>query len=276
MTYKSLSITAEPGTYSFSICSIITNQDEYTLMRKSFESCGFTDGCEYIIADNTQGNNFDAYQAINRFIRESQGKYLIVVHQDVRCIDKRSYLEKCLDDLARIDSKWAICGNAGAAGYHQFLHHINNGGKIITNANLPARVNSLDENLLIINKSISLSISSDLGGFHLYGTDLCIIADFLGYNCYVIPFMVKHLSLGNLKELNKNVDRFIDHYGKKIRSRYVETTCTKFYLSNSVFKNRIYNSPLVFFFVKATQRIKLLGKRASKTNQHRKTITFEQ
>ena len=275
MIYKSLSTTTEPAAHLFSICSVITNKEEYTLMRQSFETCDFTDGCEYIIADNTHGNIFDAYQAIGRFIRESQGKYLIIVHQDVRCIDNRSHLEKCLDDLGQKDNKWAICGNAGAIGYHQFVHHINNAGRIITNTNLPARVSSLDENLLIINKAASITISSDLNGFHLYGTDLCIIADFLGYNCYVIPFMVKHLSQGNLKELSKNVDKFIDQYGKKIRSRYVETTCTKFYLSNSVSKNKIYNSSFVFFFVKAAQRIKLLSKRLSKTNPYKKTITPE-
>jgi hypothetical protein len=275
MAYKILSTTIGIPSCRFSICSIVTNLEEYFTMRQSFETCDFTDGCEYIIADNTKGNNFDAYQAISRFIRESQGKYLIIVHQDVRCIDQRSHLEKCLDELGQKDNKWAVCGNAGAIGYHQFVHHINNAGRVITNTNLPARVSSLDENLLIINKSTSLAISSDLKGFHLYGTDLCIIADFLGYTCYVIPFMVKHLSLGNLKDLNRNVDKFIAHYGKKIRSRYVETTCTKFYLSNSVFKNRIYNSPVVFFFVKGTQRIKLLIKRLSTANPHKKTVIAE-
>lgn len=275
MTYKSLATTIEPVPYQFSICSIITNKEEYSLMRNSFEGCGFTDGCEYIVADNIDGNNFDAYQAISRFIRESQGKYLVIVHQDVRCIDTRSHLETCLEELSQRDDKWAICGNAGAMGYHQFVHHINNAGRIITHTNLPARVSSLDENLLLINKATSLTISSDLGGFHLYGTDLCIIADFLGYNAYVIPFMVKHLSLGNLKELNINVDHFIAKYGKKIRSRYVETTCTKFYLSNSILKNTIYNSSFIFFFVKAVQRIKLLTKRLSTSNPHKKTVVTE-
>ncbi|HKZ65866.1 MAG TPA: hypothetical protein VJ111_05910 [Chitinophagaceae bacterium] len=275
MIYKSLSTTTKPATYLFSVCSIITSEEEYTLMRQSFEACGFTDDCEYIIADNTKSNNFDAYRAISRFIRESQGKYLIIVHQDVRCIDNKSRLEKCLNDLSHMDDKWAICGNAGAIGYHQFVHHINNAGRIIINANLPARVSSLDENLLIINKATSITISPDLTGFHLYGTDLCIIADFLGYNCYVIPFMVKHLSLGNLKELSKNVTRFIDQYGKKIRSRYVETTCTKFYLSNSVFKNKLCNSSFIFFFIKAGQRIKLFSKRLSKPSLHKKTIVPE-
>ena len=275
MTYKTLSTTTAIPSYRFSICSIVTDLKEYSTMRQSFETCGFTDSCEYIIADNTQGNIFDAYQAINKFIRESQGMYLIVVHQDVRCIDNKSRLEKCLNDLSHIDGRWAICGNAGAIGYHQFVYHITNGGKIIKHSNLPARVSSLDENLLIINRQSSLTISSDIGGFHLYGTDLCIIADFLGYSCYVIPFMVRHLSLGNLKELRQNANRFIDQYGIKNRSRYMETTCTKFYLSNSVFKNRIYNTAFIFFFVKAIQRIKLISKRLAKTNPHKKTITNE-
>ena len=275
MTYKNLSSAAAPAKYLFSICTLVTDKEEYSLMRQSFESCGFQEDCEYIAADNTSDNQFDAYRAISRFIRESEGKFLIIVHQDVRCIDSKLDLVKCLAALDQKDSKWAICGNAGAIGYHQFVHHLNNAGKIITNTNLPAQVRSLDENLLIINKSTSLTISPDLKGFHLYGTDLCIVADFLGYTCYVIPFMVKHFSLGNLKELNKSVDTFISHYGKKIRSRYVETTCTKFYLSNSVFKNRLYNSGFIFFFVKAIQRIKWLAKKLSKTNPHKKTVVSE-
>jgi hypothetical protein len=270
MTYKTLSTARQSSPLLFSICSIITDLQEYSIMRHSFEACGFTGDCEYIIADNTKGNSFDAYQAIDGFIRESQGRYLIIVHQDVRCIDNRTQLIKCLEELSAIDPKWAICGNAGAMGYHQFVHYLNNAGKIMKSTNLPAKVSSLDENLLIINKSASITVSADLSGFHLYGTDLCIIADFLGYTSYVIPFMVKHL-----RELSKNKDGFIDRYGKKIRSRYMETTCTKFYLGNSVLKNKIYNASFIFFFVKAAQRIKLLIKRLSAPNPYKKTVTPE-
>ncbi len=261
---KSLSINKEHSGCFFSICSIITNKEEYALMQHSFEACGFTEDCEYIIADNTSENNFDAYNAINRFIRESRGKYLIIVHQDVRCIDTRAQLVQCLEELSIIDNRWAICGNAGAIGYHQFIYHITNAGKIIRHSNLPAKVSSLDENFLIIKKDASIIASSDLSGFHLYGTDLCMIADYLGYTCYVIPFMVRHLSLGNLPELNKNAKLFIEQYGRKIRSRYMETTCTKFYLSNSVLKNKIYNTSYIFFFVKFIQRVKLMARRIMK------------
>lgn len=275
MSYRTLPLKEELPIYSFSICSIITSDEEYQEMKQSFETCGFTGDCEYIIADNTRENNFDAYQAINRFIREAKGQYLLIVHQDVRCIDHRSILEKCLLQLEEKDTKWAVCGNAGGIGYHQLVHYLNNAGKITTCDNLPARVSSLDENLLIIKQSAHLMVSPDLKGFHLYGTDICIIADFMGYTSYVIPFMVKHLSLGNLRDLDRNVGIFLEHYGKKLRSRYVETTCTKFYLGNSPERNRFYNSSLSFFFVKTVQRIKLLAKRIGRRNPHKRTVIPE-
>lgn len=244
-------------------------------MKQSFEDCGFTDRCEYLIADNSGGNKFDAYLAIRRFLAEAQGRYLVIVHQDVRCIDKIDQLENCLNQLSTLDEKWAVAGNAGGIGYHQFAHYINNAGRIIKTMRLPARVSSLDENFLVIKKEASLTVSADIKTFHLYGTDLCIIADFLGYTSYVIPFMVKHLSLGNLKDLKKHTDKFVNLYGKKIRSRYMETTCTKFYLSNSSFKNKLYNSPAIFSLIKFGQKIKWGIKRLSAPNPLKRTITNE-
>jgi hypothetical protein len=239
--YRSLHLKPVPPGCLFSICTIVTNLEEYALMKESFENCQFAGDCEYIIADNSKGNSFDAYQAIHRFIRESVGSYLIIVHQDIRCIDSKQQLTHCLNQLSELDDKWAVCGNAGAKGYHQDILYINNNGKVIKHGGLPAKVNSLDENLLIIKKDSAMTISPDLSGFHLYGTDLCIIADFLGYTSYVIPFMVKHLSHGNLENLNKYIGQFTSGYGRKLRSRYIQTTCTKFYLGNSPARNKFYN-----------------------------------
>lgn len=264
----------DSSSYLFSICSIITSHDEYGEMKRSFEACGFTQGCEYIFADNTKHNQFDAYTAINRFLGEAKGKYIIVVHQDVRCIDDISRLQEILSDLTLHDDKWAVCGNAGAMGYHQDVRYITNGGKIVTHDNLPAKVFSLDENLLIIRQSANIVVSADLKGFHLYAADLCVIADYLGYSCYVIPFMVKHLSLGNLKELKDQLPVFLDQYGKKLRRRFIQTPSTKFVLSNSSFKNKIYNGRL-FFLVKWYEGIKLLFKTSRHKNQYKKSVTNE-
>ena len=275
MTYRSISIQKERPQWLYSICCIVSNMAEYQTMKQSFEHCGFRDDCEYLVADNTQGNEFDAYLAITRFIQEAVGKYVMLVHQDVRCIDKKKMLTRCLDDLSVNDPFWAVCGNAGGRGYHQLVYYLNNAGKIVTHTNLPARVDTLDENFLVINKASSATVSPDLKGFHLYGTDICLVADFMGYHCYVIPFMVKHLSLGNLKDLEKFTGRFIRKYGMKIRSRYLETTCTKFYLSNSPLKNRILNSPLIFPLVKFIQRLKWIGKKISGSDPHKKKVVME-
>lgn len=241
---------------AFSVCSIIDNNDEYQLMKESFVQQGFDETCEYLVADNISSNKFNAYQAIRRFLQDAKGEYIIIVHQDVRCNDSLEKLNSIVKSLNQKDSNWAICGNAGASGYKQMYFHINNNGDIKKSSNLPARVYSLDENLLIIKNAANLSISADLQDFHLYGTDLCIIADFLGYTCYVVNFMVTHYSKGNLVQLENQIPAFIDTYAKKLRERFVQTTCTKFYLSSNKSINPIYNSGPVFFWIKAWQRVK--------------------
>ena len=259
----------------FSICTLVTKWDEYTQMKTSFENAGFTDSCEYMIADNSKSNIFDAYSAIRNFLNNAKGKYVIVVHQDVRCIDSIKQLQDCLEKLTVNDKNWAVCGNAGAKGYHQDIMYINTSGRIDITENLPCKVNSLDENLLIIDADKRITISADIGGFHFYGTDLCNIAYFLGYSCYVIPFMIKHLSSGNLKDMKLFRQPFIGKYAKKLEARYLQTTCTKFYLSNSSFKNRLYNSGFIFFFIKTWQRIKYNRELVLKGNLHKKIVTCE-
>lgn len=239
----------------FSICTIVNNWEEYQLMKQSFINKGFSGNCEYLVANNTDKNNFDAYTAIRRFLQDAVGQYIIIVHQDVRCIDNSGELLASLNSLENKDSLWAICGNAGANGYKNFIINMDDNGKVKKSAGLPARVTSLDENLLIIKSDCHLTLSADLKSFHFYGTDLCIIADFLGYNCYVINFMVTHLSSGNLEQMDAYKPTFINTYGRKFRERFVQTTCTKFYLSDSASKNSFYNKSFVFFWVKAANRL---------------------
>ncbi|NOU38451.1 MAG: hypothetical protein HOO89_09050 [Ferruginibacter sp.] len=234
----------------FSICTIVNNHAEYALMKKSFEENDFLNDCEFIIADNSKSNEFDAYEAISYFLKIAKGEFIIIVHQDVRVIDNKDKLEQCLQALETKDNTWAVCGNAGGAGYKSVFYHIDDNGVVRKSSSLPKRVFSLDENFLVLKNSKGLSISSNLKGFHLYGTDISIIADFLGYSVYVIPFMVLHLSSGNLKDLKTFTSTFIKLYGHKLRHRFIQTTCTKFLLSNSVNSNIFYNNKLVFFFVK--------------------------
>ena len=231
-------------------------------MKSSFENCGFTDNCEYLLYDNSKANTVDAYQAISGFLKHAQGKYIIAVHQDVRCLDTMQQLLSCIDTLSKKDQSWAICGNAGCNDYHEQVRYLDNAGKIMKDENLPRKVKSLDENLLIINRASNISISGDLKGYHFYGTDLCIIADFLGYTSYVIPFMVQHLSLGGSENFRESTKMFKKRYSKKLRNRYIETTCTRFYLSNGRVKTQVYNTPPFFSIIKATLIFKKVAKYA--------------
>lgn len=247
----------------FSICTLVNNLQEYELMRSSFAQCGFTDSCEYIYYDNSHANVVDAYQAISGFLRQAKGRYIIAVHQDVRCVDSIQHLQACLQHLTQLDSKWAVCGNAGCNNYHEQVRYLDNAGKVMQDKDLPRKVKSLDENLLIINRAAHISISGDLSGYHFYGTDLCIIADFLGYTSYVIPFMVQHLSMGGSRGFWEAVATFKDGYGHKLRNRYIETTCARFYLSNGRFKTKLYNAFPFFSVIKAGLIVKNLFKKLS-------------
>lgn len=260
--------------FRFSVCCIVTNMNEYDEMKKSFEGCGFDDECEYLIADNTSRNRFDAYVAINRFLKEAKGEYIIIVHQDVRCIDPAGKLTQLLSDLTLRDPNWAVCGNAGAIGYHQDIRYIVNGGRIVTHDNLPGRVYSLDENMLIIPRRVNIAVSADLSGFHFYAADLCVIADYLGYTCYVIPFMVKHLSLGDLTSMKEQKGAFLDKYGRKLRRRFLQTPSTKFVLCRSRAANRFYNGS-IFFLVKWMEGIKLMFKHPGHRQLFKKNVENE-
>ncbi len=243
--------------YTFSICTLITNWDEYGLMKSSFEEKGFTNQCEYLIADNTKGNTYDAYEAINNFFALSKAKYTILVHQDVRCIDSFETLTTLIAELDIKDKGWAVCGNAGGVYPKKLFFYLEDGGMDKkTTEELPQQVFSLDENFLLVKNSAGLSVSYDLSGFHLYGTDICLIANFLGYHCYVIKFYVRHLSNGNYQNLDKDQVNFLKAYSKKFPNKIVRTSCLKFYMGNSAGKNKWYNYKFIFFWVKAFYKLR--------------------
>ncbi len=271
---KKISKNLKIHSFKFSICTIVNEIGEYEIMKSLFEEKGFIDDCEYIIADNSMQNEFDAYQAISRFLKMANGEYIVIVHQDVRLIDDRLQLEKCLNELEINDNNWGICGNAGFYGYEQASFHISHINLVQYGINLPQKVRSLDENFLIVNANTNITISPNLKGYHLYGADLCIIANFLGYNCYVIEFMLLHLSGGNIAALKKYEPEFIKDYGKKMKIGFIQTTCTQLYLSNSEKKNKFFNSSFIFSIIIYFFRKSVDWKRWIKRKKRRVSIIY--
>lgn len=250
-----------PYSYRYAVCTIVNKWEEYGEMRDSFENAGFVGDTEYLVADNTNGNVYDAYEAIAGFFRQSRSEFIILVHQDVRAIDNKKQLDYCLQQLDTNYPNWAICGNAGSKGYHQSVTYITYTSHEERYTALPCIVNSLDENFLVIKKDAGLTISSDLNGFHFYGTDLCILAHIIGKKALVIPFMVLHYSKGNINAMEAVKSSFVEQYGAKLNIGYLQTTCTQLYLSNSRKKNKWLNNNFFFFLLKQRERYPYLFKK---------------
>ncbi|NCD70357.1 hypothetical protein [Mucilaginibacter agri] len=235
--------------YEFSVCTLVTNKAEYAEMVTSFIDAGFSkDICEFRYIDNSTDNSFDAYAGLNLFLQHAKGRYIILCHQDILInFDDISILRNCIDDIAVIDKNWGILSNAGGLEGDLYRRYVLNvaypDGLHQMVGTLPHKVASVDENFIVVKRSANLALSSNLKGFHLYGTDLCLIAELLGYSAYAINFKITHKSLGNPnKDYYRIQESLIDKYAYFMRSRRIVTTISDFYLSASKFRTKLYET----------------------------------
>lgn len=242
----------------YSICTLVSNFEQYEKMYESFVKSGFVDDdTEYLVADNSVKNNFDAFVAYNQFLNSACGKYIILCHQDILLdFDNRNVLETRLSELDEIDPFWAVVGNAGSAGFGRNLARVTDPyAEDLSRGDFPVRVFSLDENFILVKNSANLAVSHDLNGFHLYGTDLCLIADILGRTCYVVDFHLRHLSAGTVDERFYTVrDNLVRKYMRALRPRFMQTMIDRFFLSGSRFLNLCLNHKRLLVLIKSLVR----------------------
>lgn len=211
---------------AYAVCVLVTRADQFGQMRESFVRGGFDPAsCEFLVCDNTAGNRADAYVALNEFLQAARAERIILCHQDVLLLDDtRRDLDARLDELGRIDPHWALAGNAGATASglpHLCLSEEGLPGTAFGGP-FPQQVVSLDENFIVVRPEANLALSRDLAGFHHYGTDLCLIADILGWNAWVIDFYLRHLGTGTTDEHYFASARAIEaKYRRALRSRWV-------------------------------------------------------
>ena len=239
----------------YSICSLVTDMSAYTNMVSSAENAGFIGSdVEYLYIDNTVINALDGYEGVNKFLSTAKGDLIILCHQDILFeFDRRSDLERVLRDLDELDPHWALCGNTGGISLGRLAIRITDPhGPDRFIGRLPMRVYSLDENLIIAKRSANLAVSADLKGFHLYGTDLCIVAEALGYSSYVVDFHVHHLSGGFQDESFERIrGAMVLKYRRFFRSRWIMSSCSMMYLSGITILSKMFNQELV---LKITRR----------------------
>lgn len=249
MEAKKLDLTTN---YSklFSICTFVTQFDEYELMKASYLQNGFNENnSEFLYFDNTiNAETVEAYIGIRNFLKKASGKYIIICHQDIEIIDPLNVLQKKLKEIEEIDKNWSLISNAG--GYHKFhtcyfISYPNVGLK--KRGRLPQRIESADENFLLINSDACLSISNNLKGFHFYGTDLCLISSLLGYSCWAINYNVLHKSKGKHSDKFFNLRKdLVSKYSYFFRSRWIHTPTFPIFISTNFFTKIIKGNKLYF------------------------------
>jgi len=265
-----------PLTYSF--CTLVTDFREYTTMLESFASKGFSvNDCEFLYLDNTRGNAHDAYSGYNLLMRRARGKYIVLCHQDIELIgDERIKLDNLLAELTNFDPYWALCGNSGADENGHLTIRISDpyGKNRKVGGPYPSKVVSLDENFIIVRRDANLGLSRDLHGFHWYGTDLCLVADILGWNSYVIDFHLKHKSAGYLNEdfyrlrldLRRTLGRAFRprwQYGATLRPFYITSNNAVFFISEQYLRTRTLINRILGSGIRATWKlIKLFDRMA--------------
>jgi hypothetical protein len=249
--------------YPFSVCTFVTRKDEYQEMLDSFIAAGFTtDICEYLVINNSETNGMDAYEGINTLLQKAAGEYIIVCHQDIILTETSTLqiLNERMAGITLLDPTWAVLGNAGSVARLNKRHafKIEYPGKAIeAKGTLPQKACSVDENFMLIKNSANLALSGNLSGYHLYGLDICLVADMLGYSCYVIDFLLIHKSRGNVdRSFYQALNELKLKYTRFMRGRYINTTIASFYLSGSKIKNRLFNTKLFRRVVKTGERLK--------------------
>ena len=162
---------------------------------------------ELIALDNTEGKFKSAAEALNHGGKQTNGKYIVFVHQDVE-LSSNSWLadaEKWLDLTDNL-------GIAGVAGMSDIGgSNEERGRNIIKHGNpatewvwgnpirKPTSVQTLDECLVIIPKSVFNVLQFDeitCDAWHLYTVDYCLSAKEMGFEVYAIPMNIYHLSAG--------------------------------------------------------------------------------
>jgi Glycosyltransferase like family len=171
-----------------------------------------------------------AAKAYNDAINKSENDLIIFVHQDV--VLPREWiedLERALNYLDKDDPRWGVIGCYGEPLHGHGRGYIYSTGLNILGAPFerPARIQTLDEIVLIFRKSTALRFDDTLPNFHMYGADICMAAESAGRKNYAISAFCIHNTQPTLT-LGADFYQAYRHVKRRWRKLLpIRTTCVR-------------------------------------------------
>jgi len=217
-----------PRSVSFITC--VADPEEYAAARSSIAGLRPAGLRVAVEAVENSGNRYSCAEALNLGRARAPADLLVFCHQDVEFPE--DWLERLLEEIARVEAisaDWAVLGPMGRAGKRFFGHALGPDGRAAFYGPLPAPVETLDELCLVIPGSLPLSFDELLGGYHLYGVDLCIQAAEAGRGAFAIDAPVRHRSKTRHRppeyhRIKRRLQRKWRFRRRKVGSR-IGTTC---------------------------------------------------
>jgi hypothetical protein len=190
-----------------------------------------------IIAVENVANRYSIPEALNIGMKRAHGDVLIFCHHDI--IFPPGWIqgvESQLERIERQDPEWGVCGVMGVGQNGRHVGSIEDPHSRRRMGVLPSVVQSLDEVCLMMRRFSDLSFDESLGGYHLYGADICLQARQKGRKCYAIDAPFKHLSAGNVDSGFYQVANGLKRKWSAISGAppAIETTCGVFGLQEKI------------------------------------------
>ncbi len=212
--------------------SIVTCVNDFEAYNANIRDGVYAPQTQLLPIFNTD-NAMSAPQALNIGIDRATHAIVVCCHQDVRF--PIGWVDALHEQIRQIgDPEFGVLGTFGvdmAGRYAGNIKDPHNNPKL---GDLPCLAQTLDEHCLIIRKAERLRFDEELGGFHMYGADICLEAMCRGLKNYVIDARLEHLSGGKIDgAFTDTVDRFKEKwYFSGFRGR-VKTTCCQLWIGET-------------------------------------------
>ena len=120
---------------------------------------------------------------------------IVLVHQDVFLPE--GWVQRLLMEIERLPKDWGVIGSFGVSEGHGTCGRVwstGQGRELGRKLDSPQPAISLDELLLVVRAESGLSFDESLDGFHLYATDLILMAARRKLPSFVVDLPVVHNS----------------------------------------------------------------------------------